>query len=371
MYVKELEEDEVNLFNPFDVSYTMLKLRYTTYDDALTQMDFIGSHDKINLFINLESVYKWLSQITDLERRVYGNPSVAIDLISNSINLAAHYMKFFKGARLDTKIFLYQTDFLSDKFHEMKINEDFRSYYLNKYNTNPKYCILTDILKEKVFPELTIITNFIPNIYFINSHNIEGSLVPLIIGEKSRDRKNLIISSENYDSQYTYFPTFRSSIIKRRPREVHEYHDPAGFIKMLDNNRKEDSEMYAELFDTYGMYCTLLATMGDKYRSIDGLKGIGTVTLSKMINDNLKKNLITKNSVSPEILGNIFESGGHKEEFESNYLCTNLVDMFKSLSYTDKESILNQIIDRSDTNSLYTLNSTRFRDHPMLLEIVL
>ena len=271
---------------------------------------------------------------------------------------------------IDTKIFFYQTDFLSEMFHETKINEDFRSYYLNKYNTNPKYCILTDVLKEKVFPKVRILTDFIPDIYFINSHNIEGSLVPLIIGEIYPDRKNLIISSEIYDSQYSYFHNFKSLIIRRQPGIVNIYYEPSGFIKMVDRTRKDDSELYQDVFNTYGMYCTLLSVLGDRYRSIDGITGIGTVTLSKLINDGIRNNTITKDSMNVDILSTLF-TDMDKDEFTSNYLCTNISNMLKSLSHADKNSILTQLVDRSDANSVLQLNATMFRDYPILVEILL
>ena len=74
--------------------------------------------------------------IQDLEKKLVLQRSFRELFISNTINLAAHYKKFFVSKGYNTKVYLYYTDLNSDNFYERKYNEEFRTYYLNKFNGN-------------------------------------------------------------------------------------------------------------------------------------------------------------------------------------------------------------------------------------------
>ena len=45
--------------------------------------------------------------------------------------------------------------------------------------------------------------------------------------------------------------------------------------------------------------------------------------------------------------------------------------MYEELTDAEKSSIINQQIDRSDNNTLESLNRTMFVDHPLILESLL
>ena len=49
--------------DPFSVCFNILKMRYKDYDESITSKNFLYPTDKINLFINLESVFKNISMI--------------------------------------------------------------------------------------------------------------------------------------------------------------------------------------------------------------------------------------------------------------------------------------------------------------------
>ena len=202
-------------FDPFSVCFNLLKLRYKDYDESLTSKNFLNPNDKVNVFINLETVFKHLSMVTDLEKKIVVQRDFDTLMISNIINLAAHYKRFFVNNGLDTRVYLYNTDFESDEFNQFKYNEDFRTYYLVKFNDNPKFALFTDIMKGSVLPNVKTYCEFIPNVYYISAHNMEGSLVPYIIAESDKSRKNLIIGGELYDTQYSTIPNFVNHYIHR------------------------------------------------------------------------------------------------------------------------------------------------------------
>lgn len=359
---------EFTSYDPFSVCFNILKLRYKDYDESLTEKDFLVPNDKINVYINLETVYKHLSMIMDLEKKIVIQRDFDEIMISNILNLAAHYKRFFINNGLDTKVYLYNTDFKSDEFNQMKYNEDYRSYYLVKFNDNPKFALLTERLKDKILPDVQTYCEFIPNIYYISSKNIEGSLVPYIISQATPERKNLIIGGELYDTQYSLIDNFVNHYIHKGFGTSYVSSDVKGYLKGMMKKDDNDINNMNSMYSNYNLYCTLMSVLGDKIRSVDGISGYGPKTLQKLIETGIAQNVIQDATTNPEIMGDIFHDNEIKEEFVNNYYCMSIVPMYKELSDAQKVSVLSQRNDRIDINSLQMLNSTKFYDHPLLLE---
>jgi hypothetical protein len=285
-------------------------------------------------------------------------------IVSNIINLAAHYKKFFTSNGLNTKVYIYHTDFNSDEFPQYKYNEDFRTYYLVKYNQNPKILLLTDRLKEFILPQVKTITDFIPDVYYISAHNIEGSLVPYIISRQDPSRKNLIIGGELYDTQYSSIPNFVNHYIHRSFNVNKIYSTINGYL--ADITKK--TEDFSNIYNNYNVYCSLMAVLGNKIRSIDGLPGIGVKTFEKLFNEGLMNHIVQENTSSPEMICEIFKDEKLEDEFINNYYCSTILNMYQDLNESDIGSVITQLIDRSDLNSLMTLNNSKFYKYPLMLD---
>ena len=358
-------------FDPFGVCYNIMKIKYNEYDDSLTSLNYLCEYDKINLFINLESIFKNLSMIQELERKIMLYSDFNIIMISNILNLAGHYKYFLKGNNLNANIFLYNTDFDSTEFHEYEYNEDFRSYYLTKYNSNPKYTLFTDILKSDVIPNTKTYCTFIPNVYYITSTNIEGSLVPYIISKQYPDRKNLIITGEFYDTQYTSLPNFVNHFIHKSFGSGGVYCNTKGYLKEMTKKSDDIVDKLNEVYQYHNMYCSLISVLGDRQRCIYGLEGVGPKILRDLINKSINEHEININTTNPEILAKMFSDSDKKDEFINNYYCSNLDYMYSKLTKSEIDSILNQIVDRSDINSIRRMNNDRFYDHPVMIDTLL
>ena len=59
-----------NIGDPFSVWFNIMKIKYTQYDEYLTNARFLERGDKINVFINLETIFKYLSMVNDLEKKL-------------------------------------------------------------------------------------------------------------------------------------------------------------------------------------------------------------------------------------------------------------------------------------------------------------
>ena len=362
-------EDDFTPYDPFSVCFNLLKLKYRDYDESLTAKNFLTPEDKVNVFINLETVYKYLSMILDLDKKILVQKDFDVIMESNILNLASHYKRFFKGNGLDTRVYLYNTDLKSEEFIQYKYNEDFRSYYLTKFNSNPKFSLLTEHLTQKILPDIKIYCEFIPDVYYISAKNIEGSLVPYIIAKNDESRKNLIIGGELYDTQYSLIPNFVNHYIHRSYTAKSIYSDVKGYLKELTSNEKDcDLTQLSNIFSKNSIYCSLMSVLGDKVRSIDKIYGIGIKTFQKKLEEAMMQNIINENTTNPEIIGDIFKDGEVKDEFINNFYCSSVLFMYHDLTESEKKSILSQQVDRIDINSLRHLNDTTFYNHKIILE---
>ena len=357
--------------NPFGICFNMLKLRYATYDESITSLNILKETDKVSVFVNLETVWKYLSTIKDLERKLFIDRDFKVTMIADIINLAAHYKEFFKNNGLDTKVYLYHTDFDSKiySFKECQYNEDFRSYYLNKYNTNPKFVLLTEALINEILPKVKTICDFIPDVYYITSKNIDSSLIPLIFAEKYPERKNFVISSDKYETQLVFEPNFVHHLFLRSGKSASLSCKLDEYLHVL--SRMDISDEEKELYKNRSFYLLLLACIGDKYRSVEGISGIGLKTLTKTIIEGINSRIITKDTKSIDLLCEIF-SEDKKEEIKKNFLSLDIENSFSLLLDGDKKEILSQAVDRSDLNSLLNLNRTMFnKTTPVRIESLL
>ena len=351
----------------FSGSFTSLKIRYADTDNLLTKSNIYKMNDKINVFLNFENPLKHLSMIMNLEEKILSNKEFSNIIISNMINYIAHYKRFFVNNTFDTKVYLYMTDIDSNEFHEYKYNEDYRSYYLMKYNNNPKFNILTTRLRKDIFDTVSKICEFIPNVYFIKCKNIEGSLLPMIIAEKTPDRKNIIFTSDLYETQYEFLDNFDVYYIKRGATDIKYCSNVPEFVDAINRTETNSLTLYNS-FSTYPLYCTLLSVIGDRKRSIEGISGLGIYGLFKLIEAGLMDHLITKDTTSPNLIADLFQDEVERAEFINNYFCTSFSIMYKELTDGDKSSIYSQLVDRRDDNSLMTLNNTKFANHPLILD---
>lgn len=362
-----MDGKKFNDYDPFSICFNALLMKYQYYDDSLTSSNFLQPNDSINLFINLESVFKHLSMLQDLEKKIVVQNDFEEIIISNIINLAGFYKRFFVNNGLNTKVYLFHTDFNSNDFIQKKYNEDYRSYYLTKFNTNPKFVLLTEKLKNEILPDVRTICEFIPDVYYLSSMNIEGSLIPYIISN-TNNRKNLIITGELYDTQYTFIENFNNHYIRRKFAEQVIASNIDDYLSYISKENKEEIKSLDYLYNSHSLYCTLLSIMGDKSRSIDGVCGYAFKTLSKLIYNGINSNLIRTDSTTPTILSNIFDDEDDKKDFITSFQCTDIISTYKELTNANITSITNQICDRIDINSIMSLNSNRFYNHQINLE---
>lgn len=359
--------------NALDIAFNVLKIRYAEYD-RMIQME--GCHlqpgDRINVFINLESAFKNVSMIPDLENHLMTQRNFEATIASNILNLAGHYKRFFMGNQVDTRVYLYQTDFNSERYNQLKYNENYRSYFHCKYTQNPRFIYFTDALREKSLPLVKTCCEFIPRVYYISAKNIEGSVIPYAIqqDDKTRNdnRKNFIIGDDFYETQYGMLPGFLNHYVKRfgvkRPLISCNNREILSELLRIPVN---ESEPITKHFETYAMYTTMISCMGDKLRTIDSVAGVGIKTLLKYISRAESTNRIQEDITNPNIISEIFPDD-FRQKYMDNFYCSSIPSIYEELTDAEKLSLTSQRKDGIDMQGLLQLNQSIFYHHPLTLE---
>lgn len=357
--------------NPLGVCFGLMKIKYQTYDNILADINYIEPTDKINVFLNLETVLKYISMTQDLEKKVMTCRGIGAFLVSDIINLAAHYKDFFKGNGLDTKIFLYLTDLSSeiDDFQESKFEEDFRSYYLTKYMNNPRYVLLGNKLNDVVFPEVRKICEYIPDVYFISEKGIDSGLIPSIISAAYPDRKNVVMSGDIHDTQYGFEPGFISHFYLRGFNTNIMASNTVQYLRAITKQDTIPKEI-VETFKNPSFYKLLLSCMGDRYRSIMGIRGIKMAKLIAQLRSAVERNAITGDTSNAALLADTFPDE-FREDVYHHMMAIDIRNRIKMLGEGTPKKIVSQIVDKSDITSLMKLNETSFQRQPLWLEALL
>lgn len=352
----------------FSVCFNMTKIKYVDFDKTFDETGFLTPKDKVNVLINLEMILKLLSTIRDLERKIIDTKDFALIIASNIINLAAHYRRFFRGNGLDTNVYLYYTDFNSTEFNECKYFEDFRMFYINKHQRNPKYIMLGEILTTEVIPQVQTVLDFIPGVYFIRLENIDSSAFPGIIHNIDTNRKNVILTSDIVDTQYTDDLRYCTYLIKRNTDGLKLFYTKKGYLEYIVKNTSDLSySQELEFYKNKSFYALLISCLGEKYRSLDGIPGLKSSSLIKILDRGIRDKVITSTTTELSILLDVFPEI-LRDNIDCNFKCLSIEEILRRVTKTQESKISSQLIDRSDNNSLMKLNSTIFFNHPILLE---
>lgn len=348
--------------NPFSVCFNSMKIRYPEYDNSIDSVNFIHPDSKINVFISFESILNNISNIKDLDNKLLLNRNFNLALESEMFNVCAHYKRFFRDNRLDTKIYLYYTDLASKEFIDYKYTYEYRSFYINKFLNNPRFEYLGNRLVKNIVPKVQLIMDFIPNVYFIYSNGIDGSLIPYIIANSDKERKNFIVTSDRYETQYQLLDGFCVHYIKKSMLGTQIISDFESNI----NDMFKGSDFDYSIYKNRSFYSLLISILGNKLRSVDGLKGVGIKTISKYLLNGINEKKITRDTNNLELLLQIIPED-YRELCESNFKSLDIIYKYNELTDKNKFNIINQQHDRFDNNSLIKLNNEDYVNFPLML----
>ncbi|HOO68285.1 MAG TPA: hypothetical protein PLC53_02860, partial [Bacilli bacterium] len=207
----------MDISSKIKMHHLLMHLRYQILSDIIdNEHDFMKNTEKLNVFIDYESVMKSMSADTELMDYINNNADdankilkIILLIVSSIINMGGFYKKFFINNNIDVTVYITCTSLKSRDFN-VETNEFYKNYYLNKYNTNNIYKTFGYIINEAMNKVKTI-CSFINNIHMIYTENIDNLYVPMCI----QPDKGVIISSDIIYSIYNTIPNYKAIIVKR------------------------------------------------------------------------------------------------------------------------------------------------------------
>lgn len=342
-----------------DALFNLFKVKYSKLDELMGQhCTDITTDMKVNLFINIEPVLKKLvaSNVNDYLK--VRNDEKMYEMISNIINLAAHYRLFFTKNKVYSKVYLYLNHPFKTTYKNRSINENYREYYEHRYTKDPKTSVLANTL-ETVLPYTKIILEYVDGVHLVEADSIESSLVPYVLTRNQGPNEvNFVLSTDRYDYQYVNHG-FR--VIRPKKDESYMVTKQNLFhVLKMEEKALNDIELPAHF------YPFVLSLLGDKYRNIDKIKRIGLVSLMKTIREAIDGDLIGESTSNINILSNILKAE-HRALLLNNFYCTDILTQYQMLNVKDTYSITEQISNRFDNVSLRKINDEFFKLHPLML----
>lgn len=342
-----------------ELYFNMFKIKYSKLDELLRNITF-EKGEEIIIYISLESILKKItSTITDRENIMIDSKRNLI-LTACVFNLIAHYRYYFNKKSVCSRIYIYGPESLDVNYLNREYNKDYRTRML-LLNTEETTSI-GKTYSESIKMIKTILT-YVEGVNFITSGIVEPSIVPLVLTKylKTDDKKNFIVTDDKYDYQY-----IKDYFIILKPRlEKSSIIDFDNVMEVLKEKTKCNNIPNPDI----NFLPFIISILGDKYRNIDKIKGMGISKIYNEINKGLNNNIITNDINNINSLTCLINENYHND-FMLNYITTSIYEQYKKLSDTEIKYITNQVIDKHDGGYMKVVNDEYFIDNPLnILEI--
>ena len=345
--------------------FNAYKIRYNIMNQYLLPVRASRKIQTINIFINVDDFYHKLHRPnTDREFQTTGK-NASKQVVSNIINLAAHYKHWAVKEHLSPTIYLVYTT--SKVFRNEMTLSNYRDHYQKISDIhNPDFFYVNNALSNS-FSILQIITKYIPRIYAIDSNYIEPSVIPLYLSNLNPADYNLLISRDEYDLQYTYLDKWGVLLPKG---DVSNFITSGNLWSYIQIKEKLDSNFYYHP----ETFIWAKAIVGDKYRSIPKLTRTSWKTVIKYMeqfssvgNDSVEILELQLKRLAHYISSKKIED----TDFNHNLYCTSIKQQLDRLMEVDKIMIRQQLTDMEDHQSLQQSNQTLFKEFPLNLPFLL
>lgn len=342
-----------------ELYFNMFKIKYSKLDELLRNITF-EKGEEIIIYISLESILKKItSTITDRENIMIDSKRNLI-LTSCIFNLIAHYRYYFNKKSVCSRIYIYGPESVDVNYLNREYNKDYRTRML-LLNTEETTSI-GKTYSESIKMIKTILT-YVEGVNFITSGIVEPSVVPLVLTNylKTDNKKNFIVTDDKYDYQY-----IKDYFIILKPRlEKSSIIDFDNAMDILKEKTKCNNIPNPDI----NFLPFIISILGDKYRNIDKIKGMGISKIYNEINKGLINNIITNDINNLNSLSCLINENYHND-FMLNYITTSIYEQYKKLSDTEIKYITNQVIDKHDGGYIKAINDEYFIDNPLnILEI--
>ena len=344
-----------------DPIFNMFKTKFSVMDN----LGLLNKNaDRIDIYINLESIFKVLMspRVNNyLMTTTNNNNTFKLNLMSNIVNLAQHYRLYATKYHKDSRVFLYW-NYPKSEYRNSEYISGYREYYNHKMYKNEGCEYISRNLSE-CLNFMTKLFGYINQVYLIDGKTIDSSVIPYLVesgiycDRENENVQKIIISNTKYDFQYVCYGFTLLETNKDDSCIITE----DNVISVLKSRMGIKTEMTIP----NNLIPFTISLLGDRYRNIPKLSGVGLGTIIKMVNTALDNVLITDQTRDVDMLSKIIAEK-YRDQFIKNYLCTYIPKQYDDLSPLEVREIEKQIVDKFDDNALAYINEKYFRQFPLM-----
>ena len=359
-----------------DPIFHMFKVPFIT----LNEWNMVSKNtQRVNIYINLENIFRlvivptnedFVQSIIDMEDKKRCCDMLALDFISNIINVAEHYKLWAAKNDYDCNVFLYWNFPVSSRYKNFRSNTEYRVKHNDRYSKSNHFApILVDTI-HRMYDFLRGCIKYIRGIYLIDPLSNESSIIPLLIDRKvyndGKKTSNILITSSLYEYSYTKYgfnvinifaysnttKTRRPSILLTKENVFEGFRLKCGIkrIKPLSAN-------FADF---------VVALLGDDDRNMVSPIGIGLATAMDIAILGIRFGKITNDTKDVDTLTSVVPAL-YQDIFERNYLCSNFELQLEMVEPVELHKIKGCIVDLYDDNVLKEMNDKYFKFFPINL----
>lgn len=337
-----------------DLRFNLYKAKFETLD-RLTKSIFDAQRiDRINIFISLDDVYyQCKNSKANREFECCGNIAPR-QLVSNVLNLVAHYREWATRKKANVKVFAYYTS--ASVFENRIFERLYREHYNERSDINNPDCYYVNNCIREGSGVLSTISEYVESVYTIDTRSMEPSVFPYLCAQEFHDMSadwNFLVTRDLFEFQYSYLPKF--SVIYPKGDDT-KLITSGSLWSIISEKEKIEGRHMTRYPDK--LFIAGLAVIGDKKRSIPKIKGLSWRSIY-----NIMDGIIDEN---PELDGlsyvSKFVQTLEDRKFDINQISSN-IDLVQvatnilTVSEVTKANIKAQMIDVPDYNNLLELNN--------------
>lgn len=346
-------------------------IKYETLDKWMYPLSRTTRIKSINIFISLDDLFHSFHNEPVNGIFQMAGQDAAIQLVSYTINLIAHYRFWAIKHNLSVKVFGIFTSTLRSFKNNVYI-PNYRKYFKMKNSMECTSCYFVNTAIQAGIPVIQTIAKYTPGIYIIDSKYLEPSMVPLYIAEDLYKADwNILISKDTYDVQYAFKNKWSMLSPKRNFMSVVDRKGVWNYVAMKDNAFKQSEFEGLHLLYPFELFILAKAVVGDKYRSIPRLKRFGWKTVFKYLDAIMEENKDASiTTLKIKFIEMMKKKNITNQELNCNLSSINIDRQKESMLEIDRSLIYSQIVDIPDYDNLQEINRTRFMQYPLNLKFL-
>lgn len=340
------------------------KIKYSILKDII-QPKLIGVME-INIFISLNSILKTFYSLKPDEVAESLQITKPNSLSSEIINIIAHYRHFFWSRfGIPSNYYIYYSDEMCN--YCCSINKNYKSDYYDKRKglSDIKEFITINEVINRNLSLIEILTEYLPNVYFINTKTFEPSALPQLLIDKNKQKEyihNFILTNDSMDYQLCNNPyTSIISLNADRSRII----DQNNLMQVIMKKTKSENRNLITNVSSF-FYVPVYSIAGFKKYNITGIKGHGPLRslkkINKLIEDDLLSNICYNNMNEISDLLNL-----DKKLLNNNFKILSLKNISINISNKEFINIKKQLNNKSDNMSLLEINNKYYKSNPLML----